>query len=90
MITNQQIMQAFTVEIKNRNALKTLQNLKEKRFIRIVDSTDLDSPSLQGEQLSLKSFKTWISEAENAQRLDLKVAKSKWANKRKQLQKLIR
>lgn len=83
-------MQAFTVEIKNRNALKTLQDLKEKRFIRIVDSTDLDSPSLPGEQLSLKSFKTWISKAENVQRLDLKVAKSKWANKRKQLQKLIR
>ena len=83
-------MQTLTLEIKNTSALKTLQNLEEKHFIRIVDDAYLDSSSLPGTPLSLKAFKNWISDSENAPRVDLKEAKSKWANKRKQLQRLIK
>jgi hypothetical protein len=83
-------MQTLTVQITNRNALKTLHALREKHFIRIVDDADLDSPSLPGGRLSLKAFKNWIVNAENAPVTDLKEAKSKWANRKKQLRKLIR
>jgi len=83
-------MQTLTLEIKNTSALKTLQNLEEKHFIRIVDDVYLDSAALPGTRLSLKAFKNWISDSENASSIDLKEARSKWANKRKQLEKLIR
>jgi hypothetical protein len=83
-------MQTLTVEITNNNALKALHSLEEKNFIRIVDDANLDSPSLQGAQLSLKAFKNWIADAENAGTIELKDAKTKWGNKRKQLQKLTR
>jgi hypothetical protein len=83
-------MQTLTVEIRNTGALKTLQNLEEKHFIKIVDDTYLDSPSLPGTPLSLKAFKNWISQSEHVTGVDLKVAQSKWANKRKKLQKLTR
>jgi hypothetical protein len=83
-------MQTLTVEITNNNALKALHSLEEKKFIRIVDDANLDSPSLQGTQLSLKAFKNWIANAENAGVVELKDVKTKWANKRKQLQRLTK
>ncbi len=83
-------MQTLTVEITNNNALKTLHSLEEKNSIRIVDDANLDSPALQGVQLSLKAFKNWIADAENAGTVELKDTKTKWINKRKQFQGLTK
>jgi hypothetical protein len=83
-------MQAFTVEIKNSSALKTLLGMEEKQYIRIISDTDLDSPSLPGLPLSIKSFKKWISDSEEASSFELKEAKNKWANKKKLLKKYIK
>ena len=78
------------MQITNNNALKALHTLEEKHFIRIVEDSSFDSPALPGGQLSLKAFKKWISDSENVGTVDLKEAKSKWASKRKQLQKLTK
>ena len=83
-------MQTLTVEITNRGALKVLHSLKEKKFIRIVDETKIDSPALPGTPLSLSEFKNWISDAESNNSMSLKKAKQKWQGKRKRLQKLIK
>jgi hypothetical protein len=83
-------MQTLTVQITHNSALKILHALKEKNFIRIVDDADLDSPSLPGGRLSLRAFKNWILKSENVPVVDLKEAKSKWANRKKQLRKLTR
>src|ERR1700733_265179 len=83
-------MQTLTVQINNDSALKTLHNLEVKRFIKIVDEASFDSPAHPGTPLSLKAFKNWILDAENASTVTLKEAKSKWASKRKQLQTLTK
>jgi hypothetical protein len=72
------------------NGLKALHALEEKHHIRIVDDANLDSPALPGAQMSLKAFKEWIPKSEDAPTVSLKKAKSNWAEKRKQLQKLTR
>ena len=83
-------MQTLTVLITNSNALKTLQALEGKRFIKIVRSPGLASPALSGKEMDLPAFEAWISNAENVPALTLKEAKSRWALKKKQLQKLTR
>ncbi len=83
-------MQTLTVQITDNNGLKALHALEEKHFIRIVKNTDMDSPSLPGQAISLKSFRNWIGAAEDSPTIDLKDAKEKWANKRKQLLKLTK
>jgi hypothetical protein len=83
-------MQTLTVQITHQNALKTLHTLEEKKFIRIVEDANLDSPALPGSPLPLKTFKEWIANAERDDTLSLKEARGKWAVKRKQLQKLTR
>ncbi len=83
-------MQTLTVQITDNNALKALHALEERHFIRIVDDSEINSPSLPGKALSIKAFKLWINEAEDKPSVNLKEAKAKWAGKRKQLQKLIR
>jgi hypothetical protein len=83
-------MQTRTIQITDNNGLKAIHALEDKHFIRIVENSDFDSPSLPGSALSIKAFKTWITNAENTPTIDLKEAKAKWATKRKQLQKLIK
>jgi hypothetical protein len=83
-------MQTLTIQITDNNGLKALHALEDKHFIRIVENSDFDSPSLPGTALSFKAFKTWISEAEETPTIDLKEAKAKWATKRKQLRKLTK
>jgi len=83
-------MQTLTVQVNNRNALKALLSLEEKHFIKIVDDTNLHSPALPGNPLSLKAFKNWIADTEAVSTLSLKDAKQKWASKRKQLVKLTK
>jgi hypothetical protein len=83
-------MQILTIQITSDNGLEVLHALEEKHHIRIVDDANLDSPALSGAQMGLKTFKEWIAKSEDAPTVSLKEAKSKWAEKRKQLQKLTR
>ena len=83
-------MQTLTIQITSDSGLKALHALEEKRYIKIVDDADLDSPALPGTQMGLKAFKDWIAKSEEAPTVSLKEAKSQWAEKRKQLQKLIK
>ncbi len=83
-------MQTVTVEISDKNGLKALKHLADKHFIRIVSMTDMDTPSLAGEPLSITAFKNWIADAENTPSISFTEAKNKWAGKRKLLQKLTK
>ncbi|HTR31729.1 MAG TPA: hypothetical protein VMH27_20795 [Puia sp.] len=83
-------MRTLTVQITNNSALKALHALEEKNYIKIVKSSALASPSLPGKAMDLPAFEAWISDAENAPSLSLKEAKSKWASKKKQLQKITK
>jgi len=56
----------------------------------VQNNAALDSPSIPGRPVGLKAFRNWISDAEKMETVDLKEAKSKWAGKRKQLQKLTK
>ena len=80
-------MQTVTVQITHKDGIDALQNLAEKRFIRIVKPF-VDSLSLPGQPANVKEFKDWIEEAENNNTITLQEAKNKWAAKRKQLQQL--
>ncbi len=40
-------MQTLTVEITNDNAIKMLQDLEEKHYIKIISGHDLDSAAFQ-------------------------------------------
>lgn len=79
--------QTLIIQITDDAGLKALHHLEEKQHIRIVKNARFDSPALPGKALSLKAFQNWIDQAKNTPAIDLKAAKAKWANKRKQLQK---
>jgi len=81
-------MQAFTVEIKNDDALKALQDLQEKHFINILSTPNLDSHVFPGEPLSAEEFKNFIDRRENGDFIPLKHVKESWAKKKKKLQAL--
>ena len=53
-----------------------------------VEKKEFASPALPGEAMSLKAFQNWIHASEDSTNVTLREAKAKWANKRKQLQKL--
>ena len=82
-------MRTITVEVKNNNGLKLLRDLELKHIIRIVNDP-LDSYSLPGDTASIDEFKQWIADAENMPALTLQEAKTKWEQKKKQLEKLTR
>ncbi len=83
-------MQTLTVQITDEQALKALHTLEEKHFIRIIEKVKSGSPALPGKVMSIKSFRNWIGESEASPPVELKAAKSKWAQKRKLLQKGIK
>lgn len=83
-------MLLLTIEVTDQNAMKTLYSLEEKHLIKIADDVDLNSAALPGTPLSLKAFKNWVKDAEGSATVSLKYASSKWAQKRKQLQKISR
>ena len=83
-------MRTVTVQITNNSALKTLRDLEGKKYIRIVKTPRFESPALPGKEMDLPAFEAWITSAENAPSISLKEAKSKWAAKKKQLQRLTR
>ena len=80
-------MQTLTVEIKNDNALKVLQDLQEKHFISILSKPDVKNPALPGNPMTEEEFKNLILSRENGPSISLKEAKAKWQKKRKQLLK---
>ncbi len=82
-------MHTITLQIRNDNALKTLQDLETRHLIKIIESSNVNSPALPGEEIEIKEFKNWIRSAEENSTASLIEAKEKWANQRKQLQKLI-
>ena len=82
-------MHTITIQINNENALKTLRSLENKHFISILDSSELEAPSLPGDPLSLAEFRRWIKDAEKAPTVSLSQAKEKWASKRQKLEKLM-
>ncbi|MBZ0098804.1 MAG: hypothetical protein K8F30_06950 [Taibaiella sp.] len=75
-------METITLEINDKEALKKLHVLEEKRLITIIRQITVDSPDLKGEPMSIKAFKKWIHVAENTPSISLKDAKAKWAKKR--------
>ena len=80
-------MQTLTVEITNNHALKVLQNLQEKHFIKIRATHDLNSLVLPGEPFTNEGFRNFILSREDGSNMSLKEAKTKWAKKKKQLLK---
>ena len=81
-------MQTITVEITNHEALKVLQDLQEKDFIKILGKSDTSSLALPGEPLSIEEFQDWVASRENGPTVPLQEAKAVWAKQREQLQKL--
>lgn len=83
-------MQAITLEINNELALNALRDLETQKVISILAISNFDSPSFPGEPISISQFKTWISDSEQSSLIPFNEVKEKWAQKRKQLQDLIR
>ncbi len=78
-------MQTITVEITNDNAIKVLQDLQEKHYIKILSTADSNSPVFPGEPLTIQQFEEWIDNRESAKTISLQEAKKEWANKREKL-----
>ncbi len=81
-------MQTITVEITNNEALKLLQDLQKKDFIKILAKSDSNSPSLPGKPLSVEEFQNWVAQRENGLTVSLQQAKAVWTKQRSQLQRL--
>ncbi|RZJ20539.1 MAG: hypothetical protein EON51_14830 [Acinetobacter sp.] len=81
-------MQTITVEITNNEALKVLQDLQRKEFIKILGKSDSNSAALPGKPLSVEEFQDWVAQRENGPTVSLQQAKAVWAKQRSQLQKL--
>lgn len=83
-------MQTLTVQLTDNNSLKALQDLEDKRLIRIVKKPDLNSYALQGEAISEEDFRKWIEYTEDSPTVSITEAKQRWATQEEKLQKLIR
>lgn len=83
-------MQTLTVEIKNENALKVLQDLQEKHFINILAKPDFNAHLFPGEPLTVREFQILIKNREEGPSITLSQAKSKWSKKKKQLLRLAK
>ena len=62
----------------------------KKEGIHKKEILTIQSPALPENPLTNKEFRNWIEKSESAPNIPLSEAKSKWANKRKQLQKLTK
>lgn len=83
-------MQTITVEIKNDDALKVLQDLQEKHFISIIAKPDMKSHVFPGDPMTNEQFSQMIEDAENSGSISLKEARAKWAIKEKELLRLAK
>jgi hypothetical protein len=81
-------MHTITIEITDNSAMKTIQSLENKHFIRVIENTDF--ASLPGKPLSMDEFRHWINAAEQTPSVSLNQAKEKWQQKRNQLLKLLK
>jgi hypothetical protein len=81
-------MQTLTVEIKNDDALKVLQDLQKKHFINILSTPDLDSHVFPGEPMSEEEFEDFVLKREKGDFIPLKQVKESWAKKKMKLQSL--
>ena len=62
-------------------------------YIKNKEFTSLPSdalPSIKGNPLTNIEFKNWIEQAEKMQTISLEAINSKWTNRKKQLQMLIK
>ncbi len=82
-------MQTLTIELTNKESLEAIQNLESKHLIRILKELNLDSYSLPGKPISVEDFIKWVEYTENSPTVSLTVAKKRWAEQKKKLQKLI-
>ena len=82
------VMQTVTIELTNDKALKALQDVEEKYFIKIIPESDRVSDALAGRALTNEEFTDLILGMANGPTVSLKDAKAVWAKQRKQLQKL--
>jgi len=83
-------MRTVIVNIPNDNAFKLLKDLELNKVLSIAKDPAVDSFALPGDPVSILDFKKWIKDAENMTAVSLSDAKTKWEQKRKQLEKLIR
>ena len=80
-------MQTVTVEITNKEALKVLHDLQEKRLIKIRATNEINPLAIPGEPLTDEEFKNFILNREHGAELNFDEAKTKWAKKKKQVLK---
>ena len=83
-------MQTLTIAITNDSAIKTLHELEEKHFIKIVGEVKTGSTSVPGDPLSIDEFQQWVERAEAMPTVSLEEAKSIWSKKKKLLAKHTR
>ncbi|MCD4734848.1 MAG: hypothetical protein K8R53_02270 [Bacteroidales bacterium] len=83
-------MQTLTIELTGNNSLKALQELENKRLIRIVKETDINSYTLPGDPISKEDFVKWVEYTQDTPTVSLTEAKQRWEAQKKKLQKIIR
>ena len=67
-----------------------LKDLEHNKVLTIAKYPAMDSFALPGDPVSILSFKKWVKDAENMDTVSLSDAKTKWGQKRKQLEKLTK
>lgn len=82
-------MQTLTIELTGTDSLKALKDLEQKRLIRIVKNSALDSYALPGRAINAEDFNKWVAYAEGSPTVSKTEAKQRWATQKKKLQKLI-
>ena len=83
-------MQTLTIAITNDSAIKTLHELEDKHFIKIVRDATTASPAVPGDPLSINEFRKWVKQAEEMPTVSIEDAKSIWSKKKKLLAKHTR
>ena len=67
-------MQTITLEINDKEALKKIQLLEDKKLITIVREVTLDTPALAGKPMSTNAFREWINLSEQSGKVSLQEA----------------
>lgn len=83
-------MQTLTIELTDNNSLKALQELEQRRLIRIVKEPDINSYALPGAVINIEDFQKWVKYTQDSPTVSITEAKQRWAVQKNKLQKLIR
>ncbi len=83
-------MQSLKIELIKDNSLQALQELEEKRLIRIVKEPKSNSYALPRSEIDEEDFKKWVEYIEDSPTISLTEAEQKWAAQKEKLQKLTR